>query len=65
MKYTRRFGAPIVIAAFAAFAACSSDARRDRTARARSRFDAEQDLALADRDTTAQPQLKDVPAADA
>ena len=63
-KYTRRFGAPIVIAAFAAFAACSSDGKKGPDSVALGTDSTlNKDLALAGRDTNAQPQLKDVPAA--
>src|SRR5438045_3217386 len=62
-KYSRRVGAPIVIAAFAFVAACRSDAKKgpDSTALGADST-LNRDLALAGRDTTAQPQLKDVPA---
>jgi hypothetical protein len=64
-KYSRRFGTPIVVAAFAVFAACSSDAKKapDSSAALGTDSALNKDLALAGRDTTAQPQLKDVPAA--
>jgi len=65
-KYTRRFGTPIVIAAFTVFAACSSDAKKGPDSVALgSDSTLNKDLALAGRDSTAQPQLKDVPAAEA
>ena len=61
-KYTRRFGTPIVIAAFTVFAACSSDAKKGPDSVALgSDSTLNKDLALAGRDSTAQPQLKDVP----
>ena len=63
-KYTRRFGAPILIAAFTAFTACSSDAKKGPDSVALGTDSTlNKDLALAGRDTTSQPQLKDVPAA--
>ena len=62
-KYTRRIGAPIVLAAFTAFAACRSDAKKGPDSLALGTDSTlNRDLALAGRDTTAQPQLKDVPA---
>jgi hypothetical protein len=62
MKYTRRLGAPLVVAA-ALISACSGDAKKgpDSTALGAD-SSLNRDLALANRDTTAQPQLKDVPA---
>jgi hypothetical protein len=62
-KYIRRVGAPIVLAAFTAFAACRSDAKKgpDSTALGTDST-LNRDLALAGRDTAAQPALKDVPA---
>ena len=64
-KYTRRFGTPIVIAAFTVFAACSSDAKKGPDSVALGADSTlNKDLALASRDSTAQPQLKDVPAAE-
>lgn len=63
-KYIRHFGTPMLIAAFAVFAACRSDAKKgpDSTALGTDST-LNKDLALAGRDTTAQPALKDVPAA--
>ena len=62
-KYIRRVGAPIVLAAFTAFAACRSDAKKgpDSTALGTDST-LNRDLALAGRDSAAQPALKDVPA---
>jgi hypothetical protein len=62
-KYIRRIGAPIVLAAFTAFAACRSDAKKgpDSTALGTDST-LNRDLALAGRDSAAQPALKDVPA---
>jgi hypothetical protein len=62
MKYTRRLGAPMLVAA-ALIGACSGDAKKgpDSTALGAD-SSLNRDLALANRDTTAQPQLKDVPA---
>src|SRR5690242_12194000 len=61
-KYIRRIGAPIVLAAFTAFAACRSDAKKgpDSTALGTDST-LNRDLALAGRDSAAQPALKDVP----
>jgi hypothetical protein len=62
-KYIRRVGAPIVLAAFTAFAACRSDAKKGPDSVALSTDSTlNRDLALAGRDSAAQPQLKDVPA---
>ena len=63
-KYIRRFGTPMIVAAFTLFAACRSDAKKgpDSTALGTDST-LNRDLALAGRDSTAQPQLKDVPAA--
>jgi len=63
-KYIRRFGTPMLIAAFTMFAACRSDAKKgpDSTALGTDST-LNKDLALASRDSTAQPALKDVPAA--
>ena len=53
-KYTRRFGTPIVIAAFTVFAACSSDAKKGPDSVALgSDSTLNKDLALAGRDSTA------------
>ena len=63
-KYSRRFGAPILIAALVSIAACGSDAKKGPDTTALGKDSAlNRDLALAGRDTTVQPQLKDVPAA--
>src|SRR5689334_24764392 len=60
-KYTRRFGASAVVAA-AMLAACSkADNKVDSTA-LKTDSTLNRDLALANRDSTAQPQLTDVPA---
>ena len=60
-KYTRRFGASAVVAA-AMLAACSkADNKVDSTA-LKTDSTLNRDLALANRDSAAQPQLKDVPA---
>lgn len=61
-KYTRRLGAPL-LAAVTLLAACRSDAnkRPDSTALGADTT-LNRDLALANRDTNAQPQLQDVPA---
>jgi hypothetical protein len=62
LKYTRHLGAPIVFASVVLLGACSSDAKKgpDSTALGADTT-LNRDLALAGRDTTAQPQLKDVP----
>lgn len=59
-KYTRRIGAPIAVITLSLFAACSSDAKRADSAALGADSTLNRDLALANRDTTAQPQLKDV-----
>jgi hypothetical protein len=60
----RRVAAPIVLAAFTAFTACSSDAKKGPDSAALATDSTlNRDLALAGRDSAAQPQLKDVPAA--
>ena len=62
-KYIRRVGAPIALAAFTAFAACSKDAKKGPDSGALGADSTlNRDLALAGRDTAAQPALKDVPA---
>jgi len=62
-KYIRRVGAPIALAAFTAFAACRSDAKKGPDSVALGADSTlNRDLALAGRDTAAQPALKDVPA---
>jgi hypothetical protein len=64
-KYTRRWNADL-IAAFTVFAACSSDAKKGPDSVALGTDSTlNKDLALAGRDSTSQPQLKDVPAAEA
>jgi hypothetical protein len=62
-KYIRQVGAPFVLAAFTALAACRSDAKKgpDSTALGTDST-LNRDLALAGRDSAAQPALKDVPA---
>ena len=60
-NYIRRLGAPLALSTVLAFAACKGSERKADTTLA---TDATlgSDLALAGRDTTAQPALKDVPA---
>src|SRR5258708_4067849 len=62
-KYTVRLGAPIALVAVALLGACRSDQKKgpDSTAPGADRT-LNRDLALANRDTVSQPQLKDVPA---
>jgi hypothetical protein len=62
-KYTRRLGAPVLVAVATLLGACRSDAKKgpDSTALGADST-LNRDLALANRDSTAQPQLKDVPA---
>ncbi len=61
-KYTRRFGAPIALVVVTLLGACRSDAKKGPDSAALSADTTlNRDLALAGRDTTVQPQLKDVP----
>lgn len=60
-KYTGRFGVPIVIGVVVLLAACGGDRNASDSALA-SDSTLNRDLALAGRDTAAQPQLADVPA---
>jgi hypothetical protein len=65
-KYSRQFGTPMIAAAFALLAACGSEAKKGPDSVALGTDSTlNRDLALAGRDTTAQPQLKDVPATSA
>lgn len=66
LKYTRHLGAPFFFATVIFIGACSSDAKKgpDSTALGADTT-LNRDLALAGRDTGAQPQLKDVPPATA
>lgn len=62
LKYTRHLGAPFVFASVILLGACSSDAKKGPDSLALGADSTlNRDLALAGRDTTAQPQLKDVP----
>jgi hypothetical protein len=61
-KYIRQLGAPTLVIALAALAACHSDAKRSDSTALGADTTLNRDLALAGRgDTAAQPQLKDVP----
>jgi hypothetical protein len=60
-KYTRRLAAPLLVAA-TMLGACKSDKTRADSTALGTDTTLNRDLALANRDTTAQPQLKDVPA---
>lgn len=62
-KYTRRLGAPLLAAAalVAMLGACKGDSNKVDSTALKSDSALNRDLALANRDTTAQPQLKDVP----
>jgi hypothetical protein len=62
LKYTRRLGAPIALATVALLGACRSDAKKADSTALGADSALNRDLALANRDTAAQPQLKDVPA---
>lgn len=62
-KYTRRLGAPLFIATVIVLGACSTDTKKGPDTVALGKDTTlNRDLALANRDSTAQPQLKDVPA---
>jgi len=64
LKYTRRVTAPFALAAVATtvlLGACRSDAKRTDTTALGADTTLNRDLALANRDTGAQPQLKDMP----
>jgi hypothetical protein len=63
-KYIGRLGAPLAFGAILALGACKTDSSKQDTANALNRDTSAlgRDLAMANRDTTAQPQLKDVPA---
>ena len=59
-KYIRRFGAPLALTTVLAFAACTvSEKKADTTLATDTALN--KDLALAGRDTTTQPALRDVP----
>lgn len=61
-KYTRRLGAPLLVAA-ALLGACRSEPKQGPESTALGADSTlNRDLAMANRDSTAQPQLKDVPA---
>ena len=60
-KYTSRFGMPIVVGAVVLLAACGGDKNQSDTALAAD-TSLNRDLALAGRDSAAQPSLTDVPA---
>src|SRR5262245_50145339 len=59
-KFTSRMSMPVIVGAMALFAACSGDKNRADTALAAD-TSLNRDLALAGKDTAAQPQLTDVP----
>lgn len=63
LKYTRPLGAPLFIVLISVLGACTADSKKgpDTTALGTDTT-LNRDLALANRDSTAQPQLKDVPA---
>lgn len=62
LKYTSRFAAPLLVAA-TLLGACNSESKKGPDSTALAADSAlNRDLAMANRDTTAQPQLKDVPA---
>jgi hypothetical protein len=62
LKYTRRLGAPIALATVTLLGACGSDAKKADSTALGADTTLSRDLALANRDSAAQPQLKDVPA---
>jgi len=63
-KYIGRFIAPLALGAVVALGACKTDSSKQDSTSALNRDTSAlgRDLAMANRDTTAQPQLKDVPA---
>jgi hypothetical protein len=62
-KYTHRLGAPVFVVVVSLLAACSGDAKKGPDSTALGADSAlNRDLALANRDTAAKPQLNDVPA---
>src|SRR5256885_301879 len=66
LKYTRRLGAPIALAAALILgAACSKEKKGSDSTALGADTTLNRDLALASRDTAAKPQLKDVPPATA
>lgn len=65
--HPRRLGTPVAIIALAAttfLGACGSDAKRADSTALSTDSSLSRDLALANRDSAAQPQLKDIPAAE-
>jgi hypothetical protein len=60
-KYIRQLGLPTLVVAMAALAACRSDAKRSDSTALGADTTLNRDLALANRDSGSQPQLKDVP----
>lgn len=63
LKYSRHLRASLIIGAAMTFAACSSDAKKGADSTALGADSSlNRDLAMAGTDSTAQPQLKDVPA---
>lgn len=64
-KYTRRVGVTLLTTTALVLAACSSDANKNDSTALKSDSTLNRDLAMANRDTLAQPQLKDVPAGQA
>jgi hypothetical protein len=61
-KYTRRLGAPILVAFVTLLGACSGEKKGPDSTALGADSTLNRDLALANRDSAAQPQLKDVPA---
>ena len=61
-KYIRRYAAPIALVTVALLGACRSESKRADSTALGADTTLNRDLALANRDTTAQPQLKDIPA---
>lgn len=60
-KYIRRLSVPTLAIAIAALAACRGESKRADSTALTTDTTLNRDLALANRDTSAQPQLKDVP----
>jgi hypothetical protein len=61
-KYTNRVGVIFLTAAVTALAACRSDANKNDSTALKTDSTLNRDLAMANADSAAQPQLKDVPA---
>lgn len=63
ISFSRRVAAPLALAATVFVGACSSDSSKSDSTALGADSTLSRDLALANRDSTAQPELKDIPAA--